>query len=107
MVAERIPYHADGADTPSSTPSSSSRARSAPPSLYISGLGTRISKDDLVALFQRNGFHVRSARVVHDMNGAPRGFGFVDLASESDVTRALNSPEIFGEGIKVSIANRR
>lgn len=57
--------------------------------LYVGNLAYEVTDDDLRELFAGVG-EVRSAKVIIDrMSGRSKGFGFVDMASEEDVEKAI------------------
>jgi RNA recognition motif-containing protein len=75
--------------------------------MYVSNLGFHTSDDDLRKLFEAFG-QVSSAKVITDREtGRSRGFGFVEMASSTEATAAmnkLNGKEIEGRMISVSVA---
>jgi len=75
--------------------------------MYVSNLGFHTTEDDLKKLFEPFG-QVSSARVIKDREtGRSRGFGFVEMASETEATQAmnkLNGKEVEGRSISVSVA---
>jgi len=78
--------------------------------LYIGNLPYSVTDQDLKTLFEKSG-SVTSAVVITDRNsGRSKGFGFVEMSSESEVEDAIqqfNGYEWDGREIKVSIAKPR
>ena len=78
--------------------------------MYVSNLGFHTSDDDLRKLFEAFG-QVSSAKVITDREtGRSRGFGFVDMVSQSEASEAmgkLNGKEIEGRFISVTVARER
>ena len=76
--------------------------------LYVGNLAFEVTDDGLQQLFSSNGFRVESARVIRDMDtGRSRGFGFVELGSGEDMTRAisqLNGLSLEGRALQVNEA---
>jgi len=59
--------------------------------IYVGGLPYSVSDGQLEELFSAHG-SVESARVITDrMTGRSKGFGFVEMASESEAEAAINS----------------
>ena len=78
--------------------------------MYVSNLGFHTSEDDLRKLFEPFG-QVSSAKVITDREtGKSRGFGFVEMASSTEASQAmnkLNGKEIEGRTISVTVARER
>lgn len=78
--------------------------------LFVGSLAYETTDDDLRAAFSNAGT-CQSASVVRDrMTGRSRGFGFVEMASEDEARRAietLNGTELGGRTISVSEARER
>ena len=78
--------------------------------MYVSNLGFHVSGDDLQKLFEPFGT-VASAKIISDRDtGRSRGFGFVEMFSESEATKAMagvNGKEVEGRSINVSVAKER
>lgn len=76
--------------------------------LYVGNLAYEVTDDGLQRLFTDAGFQVESARVIRDMDtGRSRGFGFVELTSGEDVSRAittLNGQTVEGRALQVNEA---
>ena len=76
--------------------------------LYIGNLAYEVTDDSLQRLFTDAGFQVESARVIRDMDtGRSRGFGFVELASGEELSRAittLNGQNVQGRVLQVNEA---
>ncbi len=59
--------------------------------IYVSNLPYQTTDDELMRTFQSFG-EVNSARVIKDkISGRSRGFGFVEMANESEAQAALDS----------------
>jgi len=75
--------------------------------VYVGGLPYSISDVQLEELFSAHGT-VESARVIIDrMTGRSKGFGFVEMSSESEAEAAienLDGTELEGRTIKVNVA---
>ena len=76
--------------------------------LYIGNLSFEVTDDGLQQLFAGKGFQVASARVIRDnQTGRSRGFGFVEVNSDEDMTRAiteLNGFNLEGRALQVNEA---
>ncbi|HEY8279278.1 MAG TPA: RNA-binding protein [Bdellovibrionota bacterium] len=75
--------------------------------LYVGNLSYSMSDDGLMDVFSKVGT-VESARVITDRDsGRSKGFGFVEMSSESEATKAIeqmNGQMIEGRAINVSEA---
>lgn len=75
--------------------------------LYIGSLSYNVTDDQLKEFFAQAG-NVESAQVVMDrFSGRSRGFGFVEMATEEEAQKAidsLNGQELDGRAIVVSEA---
>ena len=78
--------------------------------LYVGNLSFRVTSEDLQEYFAAAGA-VESANVVFDREtGRSRGFGFVEMASESDANAAIaqfNGQEYDGRNMVVNEARPR
>jgi RNA recognition motif-containing protein len=78
--------------------------------LYVGGLPYSVSDGQLSELFSAHGT-VDSARVITDrMSGRSKGFGFVEMSSQSEAESAiesLNGTDLEGRSIKVNEAKPR
>ena len=78
--------------------------------LYVGNLPYSATDDQLKELFGQHGT-VNSASVIIDrFSGRSRGFGFVEMGSEEEASKALeatNGYEMDGRALKVSIARPR
>ena len=76
--------------------------------LYVGNLNYDVTDSDLTKMFEPHGT-VESAQVIMDRDtGRSKGFGFVEMPSNSDADRAikaLNGKEIDGRNIKVNPAD--
>lgn len=75
--------------------------------IYVGNLSHEISEDDLRGAFEAFG-QVTSAKVITDRStGGPRGFGFVEMASEAEAKEAiagLNGKDLKGQALMVKEA---
>ena len=78
--------------------------------LYVGNLSFQTSSDDLNQLFAQAGT-VESASVVEDREtGRSRGFGFVEMSSKEEATKAIeqfNGKEVNGRNLNVNEAKPR
>jgi RNA recognition motif-containing protein len=78
--------------------------------LFVANLGFNVEDEELSEIFTEAGINVVSARVVRRRWGNPRkskGYGFVDVGSEEEQTKAmaaLQGQEVGGRPIAVKIA---
>jgi RNA recognition motif-containing protein len=60
-----------------------------PAKLFVGNLSFQATEDDLRELFQQAGT-VESVRIVTDQfTGRPRGFGFVEMATKEEASKAI------------------
>jgi len=58
--------------------------------LFVGSLPFSMTDDSLLQLFTERGYNPTSARIITDRDtGQSRGFGFVELASDSEAARAI------------------
>jgi len=78
--------------------------------LYVGGLPFSVSDAQLSELFSPHGT-VESARVITDrMTGRSRGFGFVEMATQSEAEAAvenLNGTQLEGRSLTVNEAKQK
>src|ERR1700736_2797309 len=76
--------------------------------LYVGNLHLGMTDESLKQLFVGKGYQVTSARVITDREtGRSRGFGFVELGSAGDVTKAIgefNGFSGYGRALQVNEA---
>jgi len=81
-----------------------------PSKLYVGNLPYSVTNGDLEALFSQVG-QVESVAVITDkFSGQSKGFGFVEMATAEEASRAieqLNDSELKGRNIKVNEAKPR
>jgi RNA recognition motif-containing protein len=81
-----------------------------PGKLYVGNLAYSVSNGDLEQLFSQAG-QVQSATVIMDkFSGQSRGFGFVEMASADEASKAIaqfNDSDLKGRNIKVNEAKPR
>ena len=79
--------------------------------LYVGNLAYSVTDDSLMQLFVDKGYQVSSARIIMDREtGRSRGFGFVELAEDQDVAKAiteLNGLEAGGRALQVNEAREQ
>ncbi len=75
--------------------------------LYVGGLPYSVTEDKLQEIFSAHGT-VESARVITDrFTGRSRGFGFVEMSSEEEAQKAidsLNGTDLEGRSLTVNEA---
>jgi len=75
--------------------------------LYVGNLSYTVTDETLQSIFAEHGT-VESARIVMDRDsGRSKGFGFVEMSSDSEATSAiekLNGTEQYGRNLNVSEA---
>ena len=78
--------------------------------IYVGNLTFDTTADDLRELFEQHGT-VTSAQIINDREtGRSRGFGFVEMASQADASKAvseLNGRDVGGRQINVAEAKDR
>lgn len=79
--------------------------------LYVGNLSFISTEATLTAAFERDGRKVASVSIVTDRDtGRPRGFAFVEMASDGDATaaiKAMDGAELDGRSIRVNEAERK
>ena len=79
--------------------------------LFVGNLSWDTREDDLIAAFEKDGRSVASARIMTDRDtGKPRGFAFVEMASDAEAQSAIQDMEGFeldGREIRVNEAQER
>lgn len=75
--------------------------------IYVSNLSFHTTEETLQTLFAQYG-NVSSVRLITDkFTGSPRGFGFIEMASEEEGNAAitgLNNKDVEGRSLAVSVA---
>lgn len=77
--------------------------------LYVGNLSFKTSDEELKELFSQMGT-VDSVRIIEDVNGRSRGFGFVEMSTREDGQKAieqLNGKELNGRTLNVNEARQR
>ena len=73
--------------------------------LYVGNLSYDTKDDSLIAAFEQDGRKVASVHIVTDRDtGRPRGFAFVEMASEEDAQSAISAmdgTEVDGRALRV------
>jgi RNA recognition motif-containing protein len=79
--------------------------------VYVGNLPFNVDADQLRSLFEEGGHEVRDVKIVTDRDtGRPRGFAFVEMASQEAaqaVITALNGRDVGGRTLTVSMARER
>jgi RNA recognition motif-containing protein len=79
--------------------------------VYVGNLPFGVDAEQLRTLFEEGGHEVLDVKIITDRDtGRPRGFGFVDMASQEDaqaVITALNGRDVGGRTLMVSMARER
>jgi len=79
--------------------------------LYVGNLSFETTEATLTAEFGKDGRKVASVSIVMDRDtGRPRGFAFVEMASDEDAQgaiKALNGSQIDGRTLRVNEAEER
>jgi RNA recognition motif-containing protein len=79
--------------------------------LYVGNLSYSVTEVDLRDAFSADGFEVAEVKVVMDREtGRPRGFAFVEMATEEGAQKAienLNNRELQGRAMTVNEARER
>lgn len=59
--------------------------------IYVGNLPFKAKEEDIRDLFSKSG-EVESVKIITDINtGAPRGFGFVEMATKEDAQKAIQA----------------
>ncbi|MDE3110867.1 MAG: RNA-binding protein [Acidobacteriota bacterium] len=76
--------------------------------LYVGNLAFGATEEDIRREFENLGIHTDSITVMRDRDtGQPRGFGFVEVADDADIQKAiasLNGKDMMGRAIVVNEA---
>jgi len=78
--------------------------------LYVGNLPYNVTEDDLRSLFAQAGEVKEVALITDRATGRSKGFGFVEMATQADAEKAiqtLNNHDMGGRPLKVSIARPR
>jgi len=79
--------------------------------VYVGNLPFTVDADQLRTLFEEGGNEVLDVKIVTDRDtGRPRGFAFVDMATQEGaqaVITALNGRDMGGRTLTVSMARER
>ena len=79
--------------------------------LYVGNLSYSVTDADLREVFSSSGYEVVDVKVVMDRDaGRPRGFGFVELASDDQANKAIeemNGRDLQGRALNISEARER
>src|SRR5262245_36665211 len=79
--------------------------------LYVGNLPFSADEEQIRALFEQGGRQVKEVKLITDREtGRPRGFGFVEMATQDDAggaIRALNGQPFSGRALTVNEARER
>lgn len=79
--------------------------------LYVGNIPFRTSEEDLRELFARDGKEVVECRIITDREtGRSRGFGFVEMGTEEDAEKSIESLDglsFEGRNLKVNYAREQ
>jgi RNA recognition motif-containing protein len=78
--------------------------------IYVGNLVWDATSDDLLALFQEHGAVTRAQVISDRETGRSRGFGFVEMANDSEAQKAieaLNGADFKGRALTVNEARPR
>ncbi|HWM93360.1 MAG TPA: RNA-binding protein [Thermoanaerobaculia bacterium] len=79
--------------------------------LYVGNLSYSVTDNDLRDAFTDGGYEVVDVKIVMDRDaGRPRGFAFVELATDEEATRAIeqmNGRDLQGRSLNISEARER
>lgn len=79
-------------------------------SIYVGNLNYEVTKEDLTTVFEEYGTVARVSLPTDRETGRPRGFGFVEMSSEDEETKAIESldgAEWMGRQLRVNKARPR
>lgn len=79
-------------------------------SIYVGNLSYDVTKEDLTTVFEEYGTVSRVSLPSDRETGRPRGFGFVEMGSEDEETKAIESldgAEWMGRELRVNKARPR
>ena len=79
-------------------------------SIYVGNLNYEVTKEDLTTVFEEYGTVSRVSLPSDRETGRPRGFGFVEMSSEEEETKAIESldgVEWMGRELRVNKARPR
>lgn len=79
-------------------------------SIYVGNLNYDVTKEDLTTVFEEYGTVSRVSLPSDRETGRPRGFGFVEMSSEDEETKAIESldgAEWMGRELRVNKARPR
>jgi RNA recognition motif-containing protein len=76
--------------------------------VFVRNLPFKTTDNDLKAFFETLGYSVKTAKVCKDNLGRPRGFAFVDFATDTDAQKvvALGQVEFSDRTLSVAFANK-
>jgi len=79
--------------------------------LYVGNINYKTTEDDLKSMFEQDGMSVVECKIISDREtGRSRGFGFVEMGSEDEAQKAIESldgTEVEGRTLRVSIAHEK
>ena len=78
--------------------------------LYVGNLSPNTTESQVSDLFKQSGNVVSCALIMDKVTGKSKGFGFVEMGSEAEATKAIadcNGKELDGRALKVNEAKPR
>ena len=78
--------------------------------IYVGNLNYTVTEDELREVFEEYGEVEKSAIIMDRMTGRAKGFGFVEMASDDDAKKAIESldgAELNGRSMRVNEAKPR
>ena len=78
--------------------------------LYVGNLSHNTTEGQVLELFKQAGNVVSCQLIMDKITGKSKGFGFVEMGSEAEATKAIadcNGKELDGRALKVNVAKPR
>lgn len=78
--------------------------------IYVGNLNYSVTEDELRGVFEEYGEVEKTAIIIDRMTGRAKGFGFVEMASDDDAKKAIESldgAELKGRSMRVNEAKPR
>ncbi len=78
--------------------------------LYVGNLSPNTTEGQVLDLFKQAGNVVSCQLIMDKITGKSKGFGFVEMGSEAEATKAIadcNGKELDGRALKVNVAKPR
>lgn len=78
--------------------------------IYVGNLEYSVAEDELKKFFEDKGITAKAVEIIKDKyTGRSKGFGFIEVGSEEEVKKAIESldgQELKGKGLKISKARK-